>query len=115
MKIRVFFNDRSQMVINNLTKTRVATGTGEAAARTDDYINKIGRWGELWVNEYLKKKFEVDIAAKKVVLKWMNEEREQGLPYDFRVSRVDEELMTAEGEELQTEPSLDEFIEGNLF
>ncbi len=52
-----------------------------------DYINQIGRWGEIWVNEMLKKK---SVQEKNhIQIEWVNETGESGLPFDFKVVQGD--------------------------
>jgi hypothetical protein len=58
--------------------------------QSNEFNVKVGRFGELWVWEILKKKHENDIY---VELEWMNEMDESGLPYDFiltnkRIQRI---------------------------
>jgi hypothetical protein len=51
-----------------------------------EYISRIGRWGEIWVNEMLKKKYNSESAhGSKLKIEWVNEAVESGLPYDIRV------------------------------
>ncbi|RNA18989.1 hypothetical protein BpHYR1_038870 [Brachionus plicatilis] len=50
-----------------------------------EYISKIGRLGELWVNEMLKHKFKNEIQSGKIRVEWINQEFETGLPYDFKI------------------------------
>ena len=50
-----------------------------------EYITKIGRLGELWVNEMLKHKFKHEIQIGKIRIEWVNQEFESGLPYDFKI------------------------------
>jgi hypothetical protein len=51
-----------------------------------DYLLKIGRWGEQWVNQVLKNKYRTELQEQKVTIEWMNEIAESGLPYDFRLT-----------------------------
>lgn len=50
-----------------------------------EYIKQIGRWGEIWVNEMLKKKYQAERSRGKLTIEWVNEASESGLPYDIRV------------------------------
>ncbi|CAF0865248.1 unnamed protein product [Brachionus calyciflorus] len=50
-----------------------------------EYITKIGRLGELWVNEMLKHKYKNEIERGSIRVEWMNEQNETGLPYDFKI------------------------------
>ena len=45
-----------------------------------DHRRKIGRWGEIFVNEILKKELNL------IKLEWMNEKEESNLPFDFRIT-----------------------------
>lgn len=45
-----------------------------------DHRRKIGRWGEIFVNEILKKELNL------IKLEWMNEKEESNLPFDFRLT-----------------------------
>ncbi len=46
-------------------------------------LEKIGRWGEEWVNEYLHSKHHDQIQSKTIEIIWLNQHIEQGKPYDF--------------------------------
>ena len=46
-------------------------------------LEKIGRWGEQWVNEYLHSKYHNQIQSNEIEIIWLNEIIEQGKPYDF--------------------------------
>ena len=45
----------------------------------------IGYYGELWVYEMLKQKYEEKIKKNLVELIWLNENSEQGTPYDLKI------------------------------
>ena len=74
----------SQLIVNNF-KSLVAHDSLSSKVTTN-YMSKIGRWGEIWVNEMLKKQFEYELSCDLVKIEWMNENNESGLPYDFRIS-----------------------------
>ena len=48
---------------------------------------KIGRWGEMWVHEMMKRRYESEIADGSLCVEWVNERAETGLPFDFRLTR----------------------------
>ena len=48
-----------------------------------DMLEKIGRWGEQWVNEYLQAKYHQQIQSNQMTIFWLNQRIEQGKPYDF--------------------------------
>ncbi len=52
-----------------------------------DFISQIGRWGEVWVNEMLKKKHAKN--RDHITVEWMNEQSESGLPFDFKIVEGD--------------------------
>lgn len=54
-----------------------------AIGSNDESLKKIGQWGEKWVNEYLHTKYQIQIQSKEIEIIWLNEELEQGKPYDF--------------------------------
>ena len=49
----------------------------------------VGRWGEIYVFEYLKKQRELDGLGKNLEIKWMNEAHNTTAPYDFEIRRDD--------------------------
>lgn len=56
-----------------------------------EFMAKIGRLGELWVNEMLKHKFKDDIQTGRIQIEWANQEFESGLPYDFKIKHFGNE------------------------
>ncbi len=53
-------------------------------------LEKIGRWGEEWVNEYLHLKYDQSNEMKII---WLNENIEQGKPYDFILKNLHTNLI----------------------
>jgi hypothetical protein len=51
---------------------------------TDDF-KLVGYYGELWVYEMLKQKYEDKINRNQIELIWLNEDSEQGIPYDLKI------------------------------
>lgn len=47
---------------------------------------KVGRWGEQFVYEYLQKKLEHEDSQKRVI--WVNEVEETGFQYDLRIEDI---------------------------
>lgn len=82
-------NSDSQWLARNSLNNLVSQTdyTGKKSQRVSEYIVHIGRWGEIWVNEMLKKKYSFEVAKKSITIEWMNEESESGLPFDFRITR----------------------------
>ena len=54
----------------------------------DESLKKIGRWGEQWVNEYLQSKYQSQIQSNEMEILWLNEDIEQGKPYDFMLKNL---------------------------
>jgi hypothetical protein len=67
----------SNLMINSFRKNLNQTET--------NYMFRIGRWGEIWVNEMLKKQYEYEICCGLVRIEWVNELEETGLPFDFKI------------------------------
>ncbi|CAF4249202.1 unnamed protein product, partial [Rotaria magnacalcarata] len=57
-------------------------------------LEKIGRWGEHWVNEYLRTKYNDKIQSNKIEILWLNEILEQGKPYDFIIKNLKSQIIT---------------------
>jgi hypothetical protein len=53
--------------------------------KSREYLTQIGQWGEMFVFEMLKKKYEDDIERNLIRVEWVNQVKESGLPYDFRI------------------------------
>ena len=51
----------------------------------DEDIKRIGKYGELWVYEMLKKKYENDISENIREVVWMNEAEEMGNAFDLKI------------------------------
>ncbi|CAF0749457.1 unnamed protein product [Rotaria sordida] len=56
-------------------------------------LEKIGRWGEQWVNEYLHAKYHDKIQLNEIEIIWLNEKFEQGKPYDFIIKNLKSKLI----------------------
>ncbi|CAF1202196.1 unnamed protein product [Adineta steineri] len=52
-------------------------------------LDKIGRWGEQWVKEYLHTKYLDKIQSNEIEIQWLNENFEQGKPYDFIIKNLE--------------------------
>ncbi|CAF2887874.1 unnamed protein product [Rotaria sp. Silwood2] len=57
-------------------------------------LEKIGRWGEQWVNEYLHAKYQDKIQLNEIEIIWLNEKFEQGKPYDFIIKYLKTKIIT---------------------
>lgn len=60
--------------------------TGDKNPTSPEFLFKVGRWGEHWVFEWLKIEHQQEIESGTVLVEWMNETNESGLPYDVRVT-----------------------------
>jgi hypothetical protein len=78
------------LLVSKLETLRNSLIVGDSALneRNKEYLHKIGRWGEMWVNEALKSKYSAELRDGKIKIEWMNETCESGLPYDFRISKL---------------------------
>lgn len=83
-----YSNEWSNSTINELNTIRQMIPTNEMNEASKDFIGKIGKWGELWVNEMLKKKFKKELKNNEIKIEWMNETIESGLPYDFKIIKL---------------------------
>jgi hypothetical protein len=68
--------------IEDLTH-QVLDNRDSAIGSDQESLEKIGRWGEKWVNEYLHAKYHEKIQSNEIKIIWLNETLEQGKPYDF--------------------------------
>ncbi|CAF1164398.1 unnamed protein product [Adineta ricciae] len=66
--------DLTHQVLHNRNS---AIGSDQAS------LEEIGRWGEQWVNEYLRSKYQDKIQSNEIDIIWLNQNFEQGKPYDF--------------------------------
>ncbi|CAF3427065.1 unnamed protein product [Rotaria sp. Silwood1] len=57
-------------------------------------LEKVGRWGEQWVNEYLHAKYHDKIQLNEIEIVWLNEKLEQGKPYDFILKNLKTNIIT---------------------
>ncbi|CAF5031143.1 unnamed protein product, partial [Rotaria sp. Silwood1] len=57
-------------------------------------LEKVGRWGEQWVNEYLRAKYHDKIQLNEIEIVWLNEKLEQGKPYDFILKNLKTNIIT---------------------
>jgi hypothetical protein len=97
---RVYSNlsGESETVLRDLNNLREEIQHENDANRVidKDFLQSVGRWGELWVNEMLKRQYRTEINNNQVVVEWMNEQNESGLPYDFRITFNDNMVIEEE-------------------
>lgn len=67
----------------NYSSHRVFTQSGRSDASRRDLIETIGRLGEKFVYEYLLHALQSEIERGTCRLHWLNDEEEQGKPYDL--------------------------------
>ena len=71
--------------LNTLRETIIDQETNERQV-SKDFLHKIGRWGEHWVNEMLKIRYKKELEDGEIKIEWMNEISETGYPFDFRLT-----------------------------
>ena len=79
----------AQKAVNNIKSiqaSQIEHAENSENNRSNDVAMQIGQWGELFVFEMLKKIHEEDLAKDLIKIEWMNETKESGLPYDFRIT-----------------------------
>ena len=79
-------------------------------ARAQEYCQDIGRKGEELVNEYFKKQLS---AGNIISFKWVNEELESGLPYDFEIVEKDNTVIYTDVKSTAYEFKQNMYLSGN--
>ncbi|UJR23006.1 hypothetical protein I4U23_026032 [Adineta vaga] len=77
-------DDLTHQVLDNRDST---IGSNQAS------LERIGQWGEHWVNEYLQSKYHDKIQSNEIEIIWLNENFEQGKPYDFILKHLKLDLI----------------------
>jgi hypothetical protein len=80
--------DKNFSILTQQIKNNEAL-TVDQEIENSEFRYMIGRWGELWVFEMLKLKFKPELTNNLLKLEWMNEHDESGLPYDFRITKLE--------------------------
>ena len=78
----------TQNILNNINtiQSSQVEQFENTSSNGNEFLTKIGQWGEMFVFEVLKKLHEEDLSKNLIKIEWMNEAKESGLPYDFRIT-----------------------------
>jgi hypothetical protein len=78
----------TQGILNNINaiQSNQVEQLQNTASNGNEFLTKIGQWGEMFVFEILKKLHEGELANNAIKIEWMNETQESGLPYDIRIT-----------------------------
>jgi len=82
-----FNSDTVESLVKNLSSSS-SFPVAEHQATTSEYHEKLGQWGERYINNLLAEKKE---SGKIHDFKWMNENGESGKPYDFKIKPREED------------------------
>jgi len=78
----------TQGILNNINaiQSNQVEQFQNTSGNGNEFLTKIGQWGEMFVFEILKKLHEGELANNTIKIEWMNETNESGLPYDIRIT-----------------------------
>ena len=90
---------KSEVIIDDLTHEFRVTNSSEikiemnnkvSSESLDNFKNKVGRWGELYIYKMLLNKYNKEIQLNLIKIEWINQYNETGHPYDLKFTRYDE-------------------------